>query len=66
MAAYRMICINCDRCGARIDCDEFENKLEARRLAKQYKGMKVYRVQNGALWDFCKSCAEKYKANLAA
>lgn len=60
MTAVRCITIRCDQCGIVIDSDEFDDIPEARRLAKEYKGMKVRRVQNGSLWDICKDCNKTF------
>ena len=63
MSSHRTIRILCDQCRIEIICDGFEKIPEARREAKRLGYLKVYKVQNGALWDFCPKCALEYKNN---
>jgi hypothetical protein len=61
MSAHRSITINCDKCSRDIITDGFDDIPEARREAKKIYDMKVYRVKNGSLWDFCSKCAAVHK-----
>ena len=64
MSVYRVLSVICDKCRTEIICDEFDDKIDARRVARECFGMRTRVVRNGSKWDFCKECHEIYEKGL--
>ena len=60
---YRALRVICDKCRTEIISDEFDDKAEARRYARNDCGMRTRVVRNGSKRDFCKECHEEYERN---
>jgi len=65
MSVYRVLRVICDKCRKEITVDEFDDKVDARRVARESFGMRTRVVRNGSKWDFCSDCHIEYEKELA-
>ena len=61
MSVKKLMVVQCDDCKyAIISSDCFENKIDARRQAREL-GMTTKVMPNGSRADFCKKCGAKFR-----
>lgn len=61
MSVEIVLRVICDACRTEIVVDEFDDKIEARKYARDDHGMRTRVVKNGSKWDFCKKCIIEYE-----
>jgi len=63
VSVERVLRVCCDKCRMEIIADEFDDKADARKVARESFGMRTRVVMNGSKWDFCEDCHKEYEKN---